>query len=231
LKTIFFQKHNDDLTAYSIILVHPAGERTILSYKGEGQHFDVKKVPFEKLDCDWFYLDSMGGHYDLMWSMVHHAMKNNIKIAFNPGGKELNHGLEKLKPILQRIDIYITNLEEGAQLVGVKSQNWNIVLEKLKKIVKGLVSVSDGRNGVRITDGVHVYSAGVPNSPVVERTGAGDAFGSGFTAEYIRSGNIEKAIQFATANASSVVTKFGAKAGILKEGDWGPWKLVRVNKK
>src|SRR3990167_8827295 len=27
-----FQQHNDDLTAYSVILVDPSGERTILSY-------------------------------------------------------------------------------------------------------------------------------------------------------------------------------------------------------
>ena len=53
---------------------------------------------------------------------------------------------------------------------------------------------------------------------------------SGFIAEYIRSGSIEKAIQFATANASSVVTQYGAKAGILKNGDWGPWPLVEVLK-
>ena len=81
-----------------------------------------------------------------------------------------------------------------------------------------------------VSDGKNVYRAGVPDSPVVERTGAGDASCSGFIAEYIRSGNIEKAIQFATANASSVVTQYGAKAGILKNGDWGPWPLVEVIK-
>ena len=68
----------------------------------------------------------------------------------------------------------------------------------------------------------------MPDSPIVERTGAGDAFGSGFVSEYVRSGDIKKAIQFATANASSVVAQFGAKAGILKSGDWGPWPLVEV---
>jgi len=31
----------DELTAYSVILVNPNGERTILSYKGEGQNFKV----------------------------------------------------------------------------------------------------------------------------------------------------------------------------------------------
>jgi len=63
----------------------------------------------------------------------------------------------------------------------------------------------------------------------MERTGAGDGFGSGFVCEYVRSGDIVKAIQFATANASSVVTMYGAKAGILKKDDWGPWPLVDVH--
>ena len=228
--TGFFQKHKDGLTAYSIILVHPDGERTILSYKGEGQYFDVRKVPFDKMRAQWFYLDSIGGHYDLLWSAVHHAANNDIKIAFNPGGKELNHGLEKLIPILKYIDIFITNKEEGAQLVGLNPKKEDEVMFELKKLIQHVVILSDGPNGVVVRDGDRGYRAGVPDSPVVERTGAGDAFGSGFVAEYIRSHDIEKAIQFGTANASSVVTQFGAKAGILKKGDWGPWPLVEVIK-
>src|SRR3989344_3705903 len=49
IETKFFQIHDDDFTAYSIILVHSSGERTILSYKGEGQHFDSAKFPFKKI--------------------------------------------------------------------------------------------------------------------------------------------------------------------------------------
>ena len=72
---------------------------------------------------------------------------------------------------------------------------------------------------------------------MVERTGAGDAFASGFVSQILTatsnkrqatSDDIVKAIQFATANASSVVAQYGAKAGILKKGDWGPWKLIDV---
>ena len=61
-----FQEHSDDMTAYSTILVHSNAERTILSYKGEGQHFDLKKVPFGKLRAKWFYIDSFGWHYYLL---------------------------------------------------------------------------------------------------------------------------------------------------------------------
>lgn len=232
VNTDLIQRHKEGTTAYSVILVHPTGERTILSYKGEGQHFDVKVVPFEKLESKWFFLDSLGGHYDLFESLVKHAKEKSIKIASNPGGKELAHGLEKLKPFFAEMDILITNREEGAGLLGRKYDDWDGILDELKSYTKGIVVVSDGHNGVKVKDTEgHVYTAGVPDSPVVERTGAGDAFSSGFVCEYIRSGSIEKAIQFATANASSVVTRFGGKAGILEKDDWGQWPLVEVIKK
>lgn len=230
VNTEFFQKHKDGFTAYSVILVHPDGERTILSYKGEGQHFDVRKVPFDKMRARWFYLDSMGGHYDLLWSAVHQAVTNETKVAFNPGGKELDHGLDKLKPILKSIDIFIVNKEEGARLLSIDPKREPEILLGLQKLIQHVVILTDGPNGVVVGDGDKRFRAGVPDSPVVERTGAGDAFGSGFVAEYIRSHDIEKAVQFGTANASSVVTQFGAKAGILKAGDWGPWPLVEVIK-
>lgn len=241
VETKYFQKYSDGITAYSIILVHPNAERTILSYKGEGQHFDVNRILFEKLKTKWFYLNSMGGHYDLLITAVNHAVKTGTKIAFNPGGKELALGLDKLEPVLKDVDIYLTNREEGARLTGIELANWDGILEALGQMVKGVVVVTDGHQGVKVgaPDGSK-YSAGVPDSPVVERTGAGDAFGSGFVSEYMRSykpgadsselgAAITKAIQFGTANASSVVTQFGAKAGILRRNDWGPWELIEVN--
>jgi ribokinase len=226
-----FQKHSDDLTAYSTILMNPDAERTILSYKGEGQHFETVKIDFGELQADWFYIDSLGGHYDFFEALVKYALANNIKIACNPGGKELDHGLEKLKLLLKNIDIYITNKEEGAQLVGTEHEKKNETLDRLQEVVKGIVILSDGHKGVQVRANGKEYSAGVPDSPIVERTGAGDAFGSGFVSEYIREGDIIKAIQFGTANASSVVTRVGAKAGILKKGDWGPWPLVEVEER
>lgn len=229
VETKFFQIHDDDFTAYSVILVHPSGERTILSYKGEGQHFNAQKIPLEKVKTNWFFLDSMGGHDDLLEKVFDYAEKNKIKIAMNPGGKELDRGLEKLRPFLEKTDIFIANKEEQAQLTGLSSAPTEEILRRLKEIIPGVAVLTDGPRGVFVRDaGGSQYLAGVPDSPVVERTGAGDAFSSGFVSEYIRSKDIPRAIQFATANASSVVTKFGAKAGILKKGDWGSWPLVEV---
>lgn len=224
----YFQKHEDDFTAYSVILVDRSGERTILSYKGEGQHFDVTKIAFDKLKTKWLFLDSLGGHFDLLETAVNWAVKNNVKLAINPGGKELAHGLDKLRPLLKHFSIVIMNQEEASKLIDIDYEKESDIFKAMDDIIGGIFVMTKGPEGVVVSDGKNIYRAGVPDSPVVERTGAGDAFSSGFVTEYIRSGDISKAIQFATANASSVVTQYGAKAGILTKEDWGQWPLVQV---
>src|SRR3989344_8384234 len=195
----YFQKHDDDFTAYSVILVHEGGERTILSYKGEGQHFDINRISFEKLNSKWFFLVSLGGNYDVLEGLVSQAVKNNIKLASNPGGKELAHGLEKLKPLLKNFSIVIMNQEEAAGLTGIDYKKEEEIFKFMDEVIGGIFVMTKGPDGVVVSDGKNIYSAGVPDSPVVERTGAGDSFSSGFVVEYIRLGDISKAIQFATA--------------------------------
>ena len=226
----------DDHTAYSVILVHPNAERTILSYKGEGQHFNSDEIKWKKLKAKWFFLGSLGGNQDLLEKAFEYITARNFKITFNPGGKELAHGLEKLKPYLAEVDIFSVNKEEGEELLTnsqeriVNNITAEEILRGLDKLVKGIVVLTLGPEGVLVSDKNKIYKAGTPDSPRVERTGAGDAFVSGFVAQYILSeSDIIKSIQFATANASSVVAQYGPKAGILKKGDFGPWPLVEVD--
>lgn len=227
----FVQIHNDDLTAYSVILVGKNGERTILSYKGEGQHLDAGKIPFDEFNADWLVLSSLGGHIDVIEKSIERARKNNVKLAINPGVKELDYGVDKLGPLLKNFSVVVMNREEAARFIGISYQEEEKIFKFMDEAVDGIFVMTKGKEGVSVSDGKNIYSAGVPDSLVKERTGAGDAFFSGFVGEYIRSGDISKAIQFATANASSVVTEYGGKAGILHKDDWGKWSLVEVFKK
>jgi len=227
----YFQIHHDDITAYSVILVGPAGERTILSYKGEGIHWDADAIPWESLQTKWVYVNSLGGHTDVLERIVKLAKERGVHLASNPGPKELELGLERLTPLWKQFDIIGMNQEEAAQLTGIAYDKPDEIFKAMDKAVGGIFILTKGRDGVMVSDGRNLYSAGIPNEDVVERTGSGDAFHSAFLAEFIRSGSIEKAVQRGTANATSVVMHYGAKEGILKKGDIGQWPPVLVQKR
>ncbi len=227
----YFQIHHDDITAYSVILIGQGGERTILSYKGEGIHWDADAIPWERLQAKWFYVNSLGGHIDMLERIVKLAKESGAHLASNPGPKEIELGLKKLAPLWKHFDIIGMNQEEAATLTGIPYDQTDNIFKVMDQAIGGIFILTRGQQGVMISDGHHLYSAGIPNKEVIERTGSGDAFHSAFLAEFIRSGSIEKAVQLGTANATSVVMHYGAKEGILRGDDVGQWPLVQVEKR
>lgn len=228
-----FQRDKKYNTAYSTILVALDGERTILEYRGANDYLNNEEIDFENLKSKWVYIDSLAGNIKLLEHILNWANKNGIKTAFNPGKRMINMG-EKLQPFLNKVDVFLANEDESALIAGIeyKKENEPEIFAKLDKIVRGIIVMSKGPRGVEVSDGKNHYIAGVPDSPVVERTGAGDSFGSGFVCGYIHSGgDIEYAIQLGTANATSVVQYFGSKKGILKKGDWGEYPKIKVETK
>ena len=76
--------------------------------------------------------------------------------------------------------------------------------------------MTDGPRGAWVSDGNRLYTAGIfPDKNLVSRTGAGDAFGSGFVAGLIQKEDIAYAIRLASANATAVTEHLGAHTGAL----------------
>ncbi|MBI4691985.1 MAG: carbohydrate kinase family protein [Candidatus Terrybacteria bacterium] len=230
----FLQIDSVHKTAYSLILVTEEGERTILEFRGANDYLSEKEIDWGKLKMNktgWLFLDSLAGNKELLTQAIKWAKENNLKIAYNPGKTEIGFGKE-LQHYLNEIDIFIVNEDEAAFVAGIKYETVKEeeIFVELDRAVKGIVVMSKGPRGVVVSDGKNCYSAGIPDSPVIDRTGAGDAFGSGFVSGYIQSnGDISYAIQLGTANATSVVQYFGAKKGLLKKGDWGNYPRVVVS--
>ena len=138
-----------------------------------------------------------------------------MKIMFNPGKKELAHPA-KLRALLDDVEILSVNKDEMQQLVEGQS------IEEL--VMHGrhyvpVVIVSDGPNGVCASDGKSIVKAGMyQDVKVIDRTGAGDAFGSGFLSQWVQSKPLKDCIVYASANSTSVVQYIGAKTGILHKG-------------
>lgn len=199
-------------TGYSTILLAPTGERTILRHHGKNLHDNGAPLDLSAIEqADWLYLSSLGS-MPLLEKVISIAAKNGVQVALNPATMELREP-HKIRTLLDDVAVLLVNKEEMKTLVEGSS------LEELVRhganLVKTVV-VSDGPNGVMATDGEKIVKAGMyEDVKVIDRLGAGDAFGSGFVAWHAQGKSLEDAITFASANATSVVTKIGATAGIL----------------
>jgi len=203
-------------TQYSTVLLTETGERTILVYRGAASAHtakDYESIDFQ--DFEWLYISSFGGAFEALAVIFEHAKKHGVKIAFNPGQAELDQP-DLLRGLLEDVAILLLNKDEAALVVeGTSSEE---LARHLMHYVPVAV-VSDGPNGVVATDGKTIVEAGMyEDVPVLDRTGAGDAFGSGFVSYYTQGKSLKEAVVFGSANSTSVVTKIGAKEGILHEG-------------
>jgi len=203
-------------TQYSTVLLTETGERTILVYRGAAH--DHKASDYEAFDVsayDWLYVSTFAGAFDALDVIFEHAKTAGVKIAFNPGQAELDQP-DKLRGLLEDVEVLIVNKDEAALIVeGGSSEE---LVRHLKNYVP-IAVVSDGPNGVVVCDGKTVITAGMyEDVPVIDRTGGGDAFGSGFVSALALQQSLKYAVTFASANSTSVVAKVGAKEGILRAG-------------
>jgi len=207
------------------------GERSILVYEGASHILTKEDVSWEQIkQSKWFYLSGLSGESSKVFEpIIKFAAENKIKVAVNPGHDQLTKDLLVLKNLLSKIDILLVNQEEASLITGVDYKNETELFKKFDGIVPGIAVMSKGKEGVAVSDGKNIYRAGIPESGYVDRTGSGDAFGSGFVSKIIAGASVEEAVQFGTANATGTIQQIGAKNGLLKKGEWGSWGKVQVN--
>lgn len=210
-------------TNCSVILSVPGTERTILVFRDCSEKLGVKDIPWKKVkNAKWLYVCPLSGELvKIFLPLLKFAKKNNIKVALNPGNTQFELPKKTWQTVLKLIDILILNQEEAALLTGVQFEKEAEIFKKLKDMSKSVIVMTKGPAGLVVSDGKFKYAAGIlKEKRMVDRTGAGDAFGSGFLTGFIRkNGDIPYAIQFGSANATGCIEEFGAKNGILKKGE------------
>jgi sugar/nucleoside kinase (ribokinase family) len=109
--------------------------------------------------------------------------------------------------------ILVLNREEAGMLTkGNVRQN----LKSLRSLGPRTVIITDGKKGVHMLSKGVYYRIRTRKIKVLESTGAGDAFGAGFLAGYIRKNDCEFALKLGLVNAESVLQHMGAKNRLLR---------------
>lgn len=191
-------------------VINYKGERTILVYHAP-RKYKLPKLPKSK----WVYYTSVGdGHKQYNKDVIAYIKKSKAKLGYNPGSHQLITGLKTMQPVIKHTHVLFVNKEEAARILG-KMSKIEKMLKKLQELGPPIVVITDGANGPYVRENHTNYHMGILDGPVVERTGAGDAFATGFISALHYEKSIPEAMCWASHNSTSVISKIGPQAGLL----------------
>ena len=181
------------LTDHSIILDATGKDRTILVYKDASIKLDFSEIKLPK--TKWIYLSSMPLKFLNDFVGVIHELPLQPKFALNTR--------KAPKELLDKADILILNKEE-AEAMGLDVKRPKICV------------ITDKDNPIKAFHKNKIYKI-TPHKNIkcLERTGAGDAFASGFVAGFIKTQDINFALKLGLANSESVIQHYGAQNKLL----------------
>lgn len=207
---------------YSIVINY-SGERTIFTYHAPRSY----EFPVQLPPTPWVYLTSMGESFRPFYIHVSNWLKKNpeTKLAFNPGSWQFRAGLEGIADIMAQSHIVFVNREEAEKLTnfGKSKTKEKELLQALSKLGPKVCVITDGGEGAFVFDGTRFLKAGILPVDAYERTGAGDAFGTGFLSAVIKGRALEEALVWGTLNSASVIGYIGPQRGLLREEDMPVW--------
>lgn len=209
------------ITNYHYVLWYKE-ERTILinheKYDYVWPNLRGKEAP------EWLYFSSIAEnaleYHDEMADWLDE--NPNVKLAFQPGTFQMQAGAERLGRIYKHSNILVLNKEEAALVSGNQDvNNLHASFDMLHALGPDnmTVCITDGPNGAYASaNNKRLFMPIYPDlGPPVERTGAGDAFASTFTAAIMKDKTLEQALAWGPVNSMNVVQHPGAQEGLLSE--------------
>ncbi|MBU1164743.1 carbohydrate kinase family protein [Patescibacteria group bacterium] len=230
VNTSLVQKDKQKPSGFSFILSTDKKERdhVVFAFRGASENIEIDHNTLKGISSQWFYITSLRGEgwKKLLTNAFSIAREKRIKIAWNPGSTQLQAGKKVLEKLIKQTEVLILNKDEAIELAlsglsfGRKTPTHLnkplYLLNILKDWGPKIVVITDGKKGAYAYEGKKIIKVLPLNRKVVDTTGVGDAFGSGFITSLIyKPGDIKEALRWANLNSNTVVTQPGAQGGIL----------------
>lgn len=171
----------------------------------------------------WLFLSSVGRDARDYEDQIADWLEENpgVSLAFEPGTLQIARGAQALSRLYRRASLVVCNREEAATLTGGSPADQpTALLEGMLALGPERVVITDGSAGAFGTDGTRFL--GVPvfpdDAPVIDRTGAGDAFAGALVASVAAGRSLDEALLRAPVNSMRAVQQVGTQAGLLHAG-------------
>lgn len=220
LDTTHLIAHPTARTSATIVLVDASGERSFLFELGASEKLDATMVLAERplfARSRWMLF----GYYSLfpecdrqLPQIFAEVRRTGCRTALDVCGS--GGGLEPLAQILPHVDAYVPSLKEAVHQTGIEDHIE--ILSRYRSLgAGGLLGLKLGSQGAILSPAPNQFlkvEIVAPPGPIVDTTGAGDAFFAGLLAALIRGMSLADAGRVAAAAGACCVTGLGATAGL-----------------
>ena len=212
----YSEKTENLSTGASIIFITPDSERTMCTYLGISSQLskdDINEDHIKNHELIFLegYLWDKGISEKMFKHVIDLAKKNNIKIAMSLSDIFCvsRHREDFFKLFINDLDILIGNENEINELIQKK--NLLDSINELKKVNKLTIITRSENGSIAILNNEITNCESVKVGKVIDLTGAGDLFASGFLKEYQDRSNIKKCLQTGSELAAKIIQKIGAR--------------------
>jgi len=209
----FYSKKNEDLpTGTCLILVTPDSERTMCTFLGTAgkineNDVDVSAVKNSKITFLEGYLWDEGEPKKAFEKAIQTA--NKVAMSLSDQFCVDRHKSHFLDLVKNKLDITFANEQEILSLINAKS--FQDVITFAKSIGKILV-VTRGEKGAVAISNQEVVDCGIQKGlKIVDLTGAGDLFASGFLHGHVNKMSLKESLEQGTEMSSKVIQQIGAR--------------------
>jgi len=208
---------NENLsTGASIIFVTPDSERTMCTYLGISSKlskYDIDEniIRAHKLILLEGYLWDKGISEEMFKHVINLAKKKNIEIAMSLSDIFCvsRHRQDFLNLLMNDLNILIGNENEINELM--QKTNLSDSIKEIKKINKLIIVTRSKDGSLAIQNQKIINCESIKVKKILDLTGAGDLFASGFLKEYLDNSNIKKCLRTGSELAGKIIQKIGAR--------------------
>ncbi|ADV64676.1 carbohydrate kinase family protein [Desulfurococcus mucosus] len=195
-------------TGFTIVAINNKGEIMMYGYKGAAEELQPEDISEYAISrAKWMHIASL--RLDTTMKAIEVARKHGLTISWDPGRVLASQGLEKLRDVVSAVDYVMLNEKEAKLMTGV--EDYREAAKTIAGDTSASILLKRGSKGVYVlskeyTGDIPAYS--VEN--VIDTTGAGDAFASGFITGILRGYSLRKAVQYGNAVAALKIGKLGS---------------------
>lgn len=208
----------EEVTGVSALLISKDGARTALVHRGASRMLQVEDIQWESFETKHIHLSSVGST-GMIERVMQFTRDHACSMSWSPGNWEIEQVVKgKVQLDWPERSLLIMNREEFCRFTKLDYMNDQLWMSDWQYPGPRLVIVTDGARGGVVIDNEHAtrFRFEAKLVEVVQETGAGDSFATGFISAWMRGESLEACVDLGKENAANVVSHMGAKNGLLR---------------